>query len=48
MPSNPDIIATRTVMGPVYLFDRTKHASVPSADGACNPDMKLVGHSKEG
>lgn len=48
MPSNPDIIATRTVMGPVYIFDRTKHASVPSSDGLCNPDMKLVGHSKEG
>jgi WD40 repeat protein len=48
MPSNPDIIATRTVFGPVYLFDRTKHPSVPNSDGVCTPDMKLVGHSKEG
>jgi WD40 repeat protein len=48
MPSNPDIIATRTFNGPVYIFDRTKHSSVPSSDGICNPDIKLIGHSKEG
>ena len=48
MPGNPDIIATRTVHGPVYIFDRTKHTSVPNPDGKCNPDIKLVGHTKEG
>lgn len=48
MPSNPDIIATRTSMGPVYIFDRTKHTSQPDPSGICNPDLKLVGHSKEG
>jgi WD40 repeat protein len=48
MPSNPDIIATRTVMGPVYIFDRTKHTSLPDPSGVCNPDIKLVGHAKEG
>lgn len=48
MPSNPDIIATRTILGPVYIFDRTKHPSTPSPDGICSPDLKLVGHSKEG
>jgi len=35
-------------MGPVYIFDRTKHTSTPSSDGICRPDLKLVGHSKEG
>jgi histone-binding protein RBBP4 len=48
MPSNPDIIATRTSMGPVYIFDRTKHTSAPDPSGACNPDIRLEGHTKEG
>lgn len=48
MPHNPDIIATRTVLGPVYIFDRTRHTSDPSPDGVCNPEIKLVGHRKEG
>ncbi|KAJ3284232.1 Histone-binding protein rbbp4 [Borealophlyctis nickersoniae] len=34
--------------GPVYIFDRTRHTSTPSADGMCNPEIKLVGHEKEG
>ncbi|KAJ3269153.1 Histone-binding protein rbbp4 [Terramyces sp. JEL0728] len=48
MPSNPDIIATRTSLGPVYIFDRTKHTSQPDPSGICNPDLKLTGHTKEG
>ncbi|TPX59715.1 hypothetical protein PhCBS80983_g02297 [Powellomyces hirtus] len=48
MPVNPNIIATRTVMGPVYVFDRTRHTSTPSPDGICNPEIKLLGHTKEG
>lgn len=48
MPGNPDIIATRTCHGPVYIFDRTKHTSVPAQDGVCSPDIKLMGHTKEG
>jgi histone-binding protein RBBP4 len=48
MPGNPDIIATRTSHGPVYIFDRTKHTSVPNPDGVCNPEMILMGHTKEG
>ncbi|OMJ27191.1 Histone-binding protein RBBP4 [Smittium culicis] len=49
MPQNPDIIATKTVVenGAVFIFDRTKHPSQPS-DSICKPDIKLVGHSKEG
>ncbi|KAJ2994112.1 Histone-binding protein rbbp4 [Globomyces sp. JEL0801] len=48
MPGNPDIIATRTVAGPVYIFDRTKHTSQPDPSGKCSPDITLVGHTKEG
>lgn len=48
MPSNPNLIATRTVMGPVYLFDRTKHSNTPKSDGVCMPDLVLLGHEKEG
>ncbi len=47
MPSNPDLLATKTVMGPVYIFDRTKHASVPKSND-CVPDLTLIGHEKEG
>ncbi|OLY85145.1 Histone-binding protein RBBP4 [Smittium mucronatum] len=50
MPQNPDIIATKTVVenGSVFIFDRTKHPSQPSSDSICRPEIKLVGHSKEG
>lgn len=47
MPQNPDLIATKTVMGEVYIFDRTKHASQPTND-ICKPDITLRGHTKEG
>lgn len=45
-PQNPNIIATMTVSGDVYIFDRTKHSSNPM--GTCNPQIKLKGHTKEG
>jgi WD40 repeat protein len=48
MPANPNIIATRTADGPVYIFDRTRHPSTPSADGVCTPELKCMGHTKEG
>lgn len=48
MPQNPNLIATKTVMGDVYVFDRTKHSSEPAADGQCKPDIKLKGQKKEG
>lgn len=47
MPQNPDLIATKTVMGEVYVFDRTKHPSQPMGD-VCKPDITLRGHTKEG
>ncbi|KAJ2470952.1 Histone acetyltransferase type B subunit 2 [Coemansia sp. RSA 2322] len=50
MPQNPDIIATKTVVenGAVFIFDRTRHSSTPSSDGVCRPDIRLVGHTREG
>lgn len=30
------------------MFDWAKHPSKPPADGACNPDLRLVGHRTEG
>jgi histone-binding protein RBBP4 len=48
MPQKPDLIATKTVRGEVYVFDRTKHESKAPAGGACRPDIRLVGQDKEG
>ncbi|PIA14039.1 WD40 repeat-like protein [Coemansia reversa NRRL 1564] len=50
MPQNPNIIATKTVVenGAVFIFDRTSHPSTPNSDGVCRPDIRLVGHSREG
>eukprot|EP00891_Asterochloris_glomerata_P004904 jgi/Astpho2/4904/Aster-05833 len=47
MPQNPFMIATKTVMAEVWLFDYTKHPSKP-ADNTCRPDLKLLGHQTEG
>ncbi|KAF8240796.1 WD40 repeat-like protein [Tricholoma matsutake] len=48
MPQNPDLIATKAVTGEVLIFDRTKHSSEPERGGACKPDIRLVGQTREG
>lgn len=48
MPQNPDLIATKSVSGHVYIFDRTKHPSDPDPDGVCKPDIECVGQDAEG
>jgi histone-binding protein RBBP4 len=48
MWQNPDVIATKSPSADVFVFDRTKHASKPTADGVCNPNLILKGHTKEG
>ena len=48
MPQQSNLIATKTITSEVYIFDITKHASKPTNDGKCNPDMRLLGHKKEG
>eukprot|EP00742_Colponemidia_sp_Colp-10_P003936 GILJ01004196.1.p1 GENE.GILJ01004196.1~~GILJ01004196.1.p1 ORF type:complete len:425 (-),score=69.59 GILJ01004196.1:170-1444(-) len=48
MPQNANLIATKTVRGEVLVFDYTKHPSKPAADGICKPQLRLLGHKKEG
>jgi histone-binding protein RBBP4 len=48
MPQNPDLIATKTVRGEVYVFDRTKHETTAPKGGECKPDIRLKGQTKEG
>ena len=48
MPQNPDLIATKTVRGEVFVFDRTKHATTAPKNGECKPDIRLKGQTKEG
>jgi len=47
MPHNKFIVATKTVGGDVLVFDTSKHPSTP-ADSKCRPEIRCVGHSKEG
>jgi histone-binding protein RBBP4 len=48
MPQDKFKIATKTVSAEVWLFDWARHPSKPPADGACAPDLRLVGHRTEG
>jgi len=48
MPQNPTIIATKTPTSDVLVFDYTKHPSKPDANSDCQPDLRLIGHTKEG
>eukprot|EP00164_Ancoracysta_twista_P004124 GFYU01005539.1.p1 GENE.GFYU01005539.1~~GFYU01005539.1.p1 ORF type:complete len:429 (+),score=122.99 GFYU01005539.1:23-1288(+) len=48
MPQNPTIIATKSPSADVLVFDYTKHDTKPNPGGACKPDVRLRGHSREG
>ncbi|KAE9552088.1 hypothetical protein FO519_004714 [Halicephalobus sp. NKZ332] len=48
MPQNPNLIATKSPSNDVFIFDYTKHPSVPGNDNTCRPQLRLTGHSKEG
>lgn len=45
---NPDIIATKSRTGDVYVFDRTKFDAFPKENDKFDPTLRLVGHDKEG
>jgi histone-binding protein RBBP4 len=45
-PQNPNVIATMCTDGRVMIWDRSKHPSLPT--GTVNPQMELLGHTKEG
>ncbi|KAI6179456.1 putative histone-binding protein Caf1 [Aphelenchoides besseyi] len=48
MPQNPQLLATKSPSSEVYIFDYTKHPSVPPSDNSCRPQLRLRGHTKEG
>ncbi|MFH4977612.1 hypothetical protein AB6A40_004321 [Gnathostoma spinigerum] len=48
MPQNPVLLATKSPSSEVFIFDYTKHPSVPTADNICKPQLRLRGHTKEG
>ncbi|EFO25042.2 histone-binding protein RBBP4, partial [Loa loa] len=49
MPQNPVLLATKSPNSEVFIFDYTKHPSVPNpADNVCKPQLRLRGHTKEG
>ncbi|KAF2455652.1 WD40-repeat-containing domain protein [Lineolata rhizophorae] len=47
-PQNPNLIATFSSNGNVYVFDRTKHTSQPKPDGEVQFELELAGHQMEG
>lgn len=47
MPQKYNIIATKTPSGEVHIFDYFKHPPKPT-DSSVKPDMRLLGHNKEG
>ncbi len=48
MPQQYNIIATQTPSGEVHIFDYFKHPSKPEAPELVKPELKLIGHKKEG
>ncbi|KAK3714008.1 Histone acetyltransferase type B subunit 2 [Vermiconidia calcicola] len=47
-PQNPDMIATWAADKNVYVWDRSKHPSVPPKEGESKPQATLKGHKGEG
>ena len=47
MPQNSNLIGTKSSNNDVYIFDISKHPSVPK-DANFHPDIILNGHSEEG
>jgi histone-binding protein RBBP4 len=45
---NPNIIATKSRTGDVYIFDRTTFDLMPQKDEKFDPTLRLTGHHKEG
>lgn len=48
MPQQCNIIACKTVSGEVHIFDYLKHPSKPDTEKESKPEMRLIGHKKEG
>ncbi len=48
MPQQYNVIATKTIAGEVHIFDYFKHPTKPEAHQQVKPELKLLGHEKEG
>eukprot|EP00003_Mantamonas_plastica_P000750 TRINITY_DN1057_c0_g1_i4.p1 TRINITY_DN1057_c0_g1~~TRINITY_DN1057_c0_g1_i4.p1 ORF type:complete len:334 (-),score=127.86 TRINITY_DN1057_c0_g1_i4:648-1649(-) len=48
MPQNPCIISTMTQSGEVHIFEYNRHPAKPAPSAVPKPDVRLVGHEKEG
>lgn len=48
MPQNPFIIATKSPSAEVFVFDMSKHPSIPNVGQGFCPEHRCIGHSKEG
>jgi WD40 repeat protein len=48
MPQNHFVVASRGPSPEVYIFDRTKHPSIPQANDPFSPQGVCVGHTEEG
>ncbi|CAL5402287.1 unnamed protein product [Camellia sinensis] len=47
MLQNPSLVAAKTSGSEVYVFDCSKH-TMNEKGGSCEPDLRLMGHDKEG
>ena len=48
MPQNPQIIATKTPLSDVLIFNVDTHPLGKEQPGDCNPELRLKGHTREG
>lgn len=48
MPQKPTIVGAKTSGCEVFLFDYAKHDAAKPQASDCDPDLRLVGHDKEG
>jgi WD40 repeat protein len=48
MPQNPQIIASKTPLSDVLIFNIDMHPLGKEQPGDCNPELRLKGHTREG
>mmetsp|Transcript_19713 Transcript_19713/g.61728 ORF Transcript_19713/g.61728 Transcript_19713/m.61728 type:complete len:344 (+) Transcript_19713:387-1418(+) len=48
MPQNPFIVATKSPSEDVFIFDMSKHPSIPCEERGFCPEHRCTGHEKEG
>ena len=48
MPGNSALIASKTTVAEVWIFDRGQHVNKANRASQCKPDYRLLGHEKEG